>query len=76
MAKKKISEEPEIVVEVKAPKLTEEQKAAIVEEYLGVHPKYFIYAGHQIAVNTGQLNLEGKQFNGFLPHLRELGIIK
>jgi hypothetical protein len=75
MAKgKKVFEEP---VEQPEPVkvLTDEEKALIVEEYLGVHPKYFIYTGNQITVNDFLVAREGKHFNGFLPHLKELGML-
>ena len=44
-----------------------------VEEYLGVHPQYFIYEGLSLKVDVWKLEHDGKHFNGFLPHLKELG---
>ena len=57
----------------KPKKLSDEEKAKIVEEYLGVHPKYFVYTGMQITVDIWNLEHDGKHFNGYLPHLKELG---
>ena len=54
-------------------KLSDEEKALIVEEYLGVHPKYFVYTGLQIGLDIWTLEHDGKHFNGYLPHLKELG---
>lgn len=34
--------------------LTLEQQALVVEEYLGVHPDFFIYKGPFIQVNLGK----------------------
>lgn len=47
--------------------LTKEQQEAIVEEYLGVHPKYFLYKGLNIALNMGKFRFDGKHFNGWKP---------
>jgi hypothetical protein len=57
------------------PELTEEQLMLAVEKYLGVHPRYFIYAGTQINVDIWNLNNDRQYFNGFLPHCKQLGII-
>jgi len=55
--------------------LTDEQQGAVIEHYLGVHPKYFIYEGIGLRVDIWRLNTDRKHFNGFLPHQRELGIL-
>ena len=54
-------------------KLSEEEQAKIVEEYLGVHPKYFIYEGLKIQVDIWNLEHDGLNWRGFKPHLKELG---
>lgn len=65
---------PEAKVAKKAPrKLTDDEKAKIVEEYLGVHPKYFVYEGQQIKVDIWNMEHDGKLWKGFIPHLKELG---
>jgi hypothetical protein len=40
-------------------KLSVEEKAAIVEEVIGVHPRYFVYEHSKIAVDTGRMNTDG-----------------
>lgn len=55
--------------------LSKEQQAAVVELYLGVHPKYFVYQGLQIGLNLGLMQIDGVGgFNGFKPHKEELGV--
>ena len=54
--------------------LSEEEQDAVVERRLGVHPKYFVYQGISLTVDIYNLNLDHKHFNGFLPHLKQLGI--
>ncbi len=54
-------------------KLSDAEKADIVEQYLGVHPRYFIYEGMQIGLDIWNLENDGKHFNGYKPHLKELG---
>lgn len=44
-----------------------------VEKYLGVHPRYFIYEGLGLKVDIWKLEHDGKNFRGFIPHLKELG---
>jgi hypothetical protein len=68
MARPKASEKP---VEQKG--LTQEEKENIVEEVLGVHPRYFVYQHQTIGINLWNLEHDGKLFNGFIPHLKELG---
>lgn len=47
--------------------LTPEQQEAVVEMYLGVHPKYFIYSGLNIKLNHGLYRHDGHAFNGWKP---------
>ena len=72
------SEKPQVAVQevekFDPASLTAEQQEAVVELYLGVHPKFFVYRGTGLNVDIWNLNMAGKQFNGFKPHLRELGI--
>ena len=53
--------------------LSVEDQEAVVEHYLGVHPKYYIYEGLGLRVNEWVMNHDRKYFNGFIPHLKELG---
>ena len=46
-------------------KLTQEQKEDIVEEVLGVHPRYFLKSGLNLKIDIFTLNAEGKHFNGW-----------
>ena len=76
-------ENPPISIKEFDPKsLTKEQQEEVVKEYLGVHPKYFIYEGLAVKLNFGlysseMRNLEketGKPrewFNGWKPNLRK-----
>lgn len=48
-------------------KLTLEQQALVVEEFLGVHPRYFLYEGLQIKLNHGAFRHDGHHFNGWKP---------
>jgi len=50
-----------------------EAQEAVVEHYMGVHPKYYIYEGLGLKVNEWEMNHDRIYFNGFKPHLRELG---
>ncbi len=45
--------------------LTEDQKAKIVEEYLGVHPRYFLYSGQTIRVNIWTHERDGNNWRGW-----------
>ena len=56
-----------------AASLSQEEQEAVVEFYLGVHPKYYIYEGLGLRVNEWAMNHDRIYFNGFKPHLRELG---
>ena len=53
---------------VKPAPLTIEEKENIVEEYLGVHPRYFLYSGNNIKLNTGMHRFDGFHFNGWAPN--------
>jgi len=66
--------ETKVKAEVKRPrKLSDEDKAKIVEEYLGVHPKYFVYEGQKIKVDIWNMERDGKLWRDWTPHLKELG---
>ena len=47
-----------------------------VAEYLGVHPKYLLFTGSQVTVDLWKLEHDGQRFDGFLPHLKEIGVVK
>ena len=52
--------------EVSKPKpLTEDEKAQVVLEYLGVHPKYFIYEGQQIKIDIWTMQHDGINWRGW-----------
>lgn len=59
--------------------LTKEQQEAVVEEYLGYHPNYFLYEGLSVRLNHGKLEAEERNkakktgkprkfFNGWKPN--------
>ena len=48
-------------------RLTDQEKEDIVAEYLGVHPRYFIYEGAKITINNWQFEHDGNRFNGWAP---------
>ncbi len=59
-------------------KLSQAQQEAVVEEFLGVHPKYFLYEGMQVKLNFGRFEAENRRiaketgkprvcFNGWKP---------
>jgi len=46
--------------------LTKEQQEAVVEFYLGCHPKYFIYEGVQVVkVDLYKMVMDGYEFSNF-----------
>ena len=45
--------------------LTEDEKAQVVQEYLGVHPKYFIYEGQQVKIDIWSMEHEGINWRGW-----------
>lgn len=45
--------------------MTEDEKAEICKEYLGVHPKYFKYAGQSIRVDIFQHQRDGYNWRGW-----------
>ena len=56
--------------------LTQEEIEAVVEHYLGVHPRYLVYpTSVNINVDVWNMRRDRKNFNGFLPKLREMMII-
>ena len=54
-------------------KLSPEDQAAVVEAFLGAHPDYFIYEAGQIKLDIYKLHRDGKQWNGWIPHRKQLG---
>ena len=58
--------------------LTKEQQKAVVEQYLGYNPDYFIYEGRQITFNLSQFEYDERKkqgadrkfFNGWKPALK------
>ena len=58
----------EVKKSVSKPKpLTDKQKADIVEEYLGVHPRYFLYGGQTIRVDIFNHQRDGNDWRGWKP---------
>lgn len=64
---------PEVKKRVAPLKLSDAQKEKIVEEYLGAHPKYFIYGGLQITLDIWRFEHDGNNWEDWLPHKKELG---
>jgi len=56
--------------------LSYEEAGLVLEQFLGAHPRYFYYETGQIKIDRYSLQADGHQFNGFLPHLVEVGIVK
>ena len=54
--------------------LSKEEQEAVIEHYLGVHPKFFIYWGLILEVDVFNSRREGYSFNGFLPDLKKRGV--
>lgn len=52
--------------------LSKADQEAVVEFYMGVHPKYYIYEGLGLRVNEWLMRSEKNHFNGFKPHMEEL----
>jgi hypothetical protein len=50
---------------VKVKPLSEDEKAKIVHEYLGVHPKYFIYTGQRLKVDIFNFQRDGYNWRGW-----------
>ena len=48
-------------------KKTEIDKEQIVADFLGVHPKYFIYEGHTIRFDNWAFEHDGHRFNCWNP---------
>ena len=45
--------------------LSSEQQADVVEAYLGIHPRYFLYRGLNIRLNHGKYRSDGNHFSGW-----------
>jgi len=45
--------------------LTKEQQEAVVEKFIGIHPKFYIYEGISIKMNVYLMAREGKNWTGF-----------
>ena len=65
-----------------AASLTKEQQEAVVQEYLGIHPNYFLYEGRQITLNISQFEYDERVkaektgeprqwFNGWKPNMKK-----
>jgi len=66
--------------------LTIEQQEAVIEYYLGYHPRYFLYDGLQIKMNVGRFEADERSqqaknpkygrrwFNGWNPKPRNMRI--
>ena len=54
------------------PKKTDED---IVAEFLGVHPKYLLFTASEVKVDLWKLEHDGQRFDGFLPYLKEVGVV-
>lgn len=58
--------------------LSLEDREAVVEYYLGLHPKYFIYrpteVGPCIIVDINKITMDGQSFTLFKPQAKEYGI--
>jgi hypothetical protein len=60
--------------------LSVEDQEAVIELYLGIHPRYFVYRNSQqglpgLEVDIYTSRRDRKDFNGFLPNLKKMGII-
>ena len=53
--------------------LSEDAKAKICEEYLGVHPKYFKYSGQKIRVDIWNMENDGINWRGWRIQEKEIG---
>ena len=51
--------------------LSKGEQALVVEHYLGVHPKYFVYEGLKVNVDIWNMEYDKKHFNGWKPQLEE-----
>ncbi len=56
--------------------LTWEEAEAVIELYVGAHPKYFMFSWDKIKINLWLLEHEGNRFNGFLPNLLETQVLE
>lgn len=55
--------------------LSKEDQEAVIEHYLGAHPKFFVYWGNVIEMDIHNSHREGNKFNGFLPDLKKRMVI-
>jgi hypothetical protein len=55
--------------------LTREQCEAVIEHYLGINPKYFLYESGQIKLNLWEMAREKQAEFDFHPHKVELNEI-
>lgn len=58
--------------------LSIEEQEAVVEHYLGLHPKYYVYEGGfiiNVTHNMPWIAQQGVDFNGFKPALKEQGVL-
>lgn len=67
MADKKTKAAPDKSAAFNPKKLSIEQQEAVVEEYLGVNPRYFLYKGLNIQLNHGKFRGDNNAFNGWKP---------
>ena len=45
-------------------KLTSEEKNQMVESVIGIHPKYLLFVGSKIKVNSEKLHVDGLTVSG------------
>ena len=55
--------------------LTQDEKDAIIEEYLGVHPKHLLFTNNEVTVDLWKLEHDGKRFDGFMPYRKAVGAV-
>ena len=55
--------------------LSLEDQGAVVEHYMGCHPKYYVYEGHKLKVDLWKMEHNGIYWGGyFKPHAKELNL--
>lgn len=45
--------------------LSQAAKEQVVAEYIGIHPKYFVYAGAAIKIDVYKMSMDGVNWTGF-----------
>ena len=55
--------------------LSQDEKDAIIEEYLGVHPKHLLFTNNEVTVDLWKLEHDGKRFDGFMPYRKSVGAV-